>query len=244
LNAVLGANPSAVLRTLAQADALRPSPAVTNGFRHIDILTNEGRFWYEGVRIAMQHRSEPLQVTASYTRSNSEDRLNHWFSPEDSSDPELDRGPTGASTPHNLVTSALWNIPGQGVVLSGWRLGMVTHHQSGAPYTIRYAGDPTGAGAGLGAACNSRGCQAARPGGRNTARGMFMNWADVSLARTFRLGEDRLEFRADMFNAFNNQNLLAGGYINLVGNPRFGQHTGGSQVLPGRQFQFATTYRF
>ena len=25
-----------------------------------------------------------------------------------------------------------------------------------------------------------------------------------------------------MFNVFNNQNLLAGGYINLVGNPRFG----------------------
>jgi hypothetical protein len=244
LNAVLSANPSAVLRTLAQADATRPNPAVPNGFRHIDVLTNEGRFWYEGVRIALQHRTEPLQITASYTRSNAEDRLNHWFSPEDSSDPELDRGPTGASTPHNLVTSALWNLPGRGVILSGWRLSTVTHHQSGAPYTIRYAGDPTGAGAGLGAACNSRGCQSARPGGRNTARGMFMNWADVSLARTFRIGEDRLEFRADVFNVLNNQNLLAGGYINLVGNPRFGQHTGGSQVLPGRQFQFATTYRF
>ena len=47
-----------------------------------------------------------------------------------------------------------------------------------------------------------------------------------------------------MFNVFNNQNLLAGGYINLVGNPRFGEHTGGSGVLPGRQFQFAATYRF
>ena len=47
-----------------------------------------------------------------------------------------------------------------------------------------------------------------------------------------------------MFNVFNNQNLLAGGYINLVGNPRFGQHTGGGAVLPSRQFQFALTYRF
>jgi hypothetical protein len=37
---------------------------------------------------------------------------------------------------------------------------------------------------------------------------------------------------------------LAGGYISLVGNARFGQHTGGSSVLPGRQFQFALTYRF
>ena len=42
----------------------------------------------------------------------------------------------------------------------------------------------------------------------------------------------------------NNQNLLAGGYFNIVGNPRFGQHSGGSNVLPGRQFQFAITYRF
>ena len=42
----------------------------------------------------------------------------------------------------------------------------------------------------------------------------------------------------------NNQNLLAGGYVNLVGNARFGQHTGDSAVLPSRQFQFALTYRF
>ena len=32
--------------------------------------------------------------------------------------------------------------------------------------------------------------------------------------------------------------------INLVGNARCGQHTGGSNVLPSRQFQFAITYRF
>jgi len=244
LNAALSANPNAVLRTLAQADALRPNRAVPNGFRHMDLLTNEGRFWYEGVRIAMQHRTEPLQVSVSYTRSRAEDRLNHWFSPEDSSDPELDRGPSGASTPHNLVTSAMWNVPGSGPVLGGWHLSMVSHHQSGSPYTIRYAGDPTGAGAGLGAACNSRGCQFSRPGDRSSARGMFMNWADISLARTFAVGPDRIEFRADVFNMFNNWNLLSGGYINLVGNPRFGQHTGGGNVLPGRQFQFAGTYRF
>ena len=63
-------------------------------------------------------------------------------------------------------------------------------------------------------------------------------------ANTSPSGGDKIEFRADVFNVFNNQNLLADGYISLVGNPRFGQHTGGSNVLPGRQFQFATTYRF
>ena len=244
LNAALAANPNAVVRTQAQADATRPTRPVPNGFRHMDVLTNEGRFWYEGVRVALQHRTEPLSISVSYTRSNSEDRLNHWFSPEDSSDPELDRGPSGASTPHNLVTGVLWNVPGAGPVLSGWRLSIVSHHQSGSPYSIRYAGDPTGAGVGLNAGCNSRGCQAARPGGRNTARGMFLNYADLSLARSISLGPDRIEVRADVFNVFNNWNLLSGGYINLVGNPRFGQHTGGGNVLPGRQFQLAATYRF
>jgi outer membrane receptor protein involved in Fe transport len=242
LNAVLGANPNAVIRTVAQADLTRPNRPGPNAFRRMDLLTNEGRFWYQGVRVKAEHRAESLQLMASYTRSKSEDRLNHWFSPEDSSDPELDRGPTGADTPHNLVTATMWTVPGSGPVFSGWRLSMVSHHQSGSPYTIRYAGDPIGAGFNSG--CNSRGCQASRPGDRNTARGMFINYADITLARSFAIGPDRIEVRADVFNAFNNWNLLAGGYINLVGNPRFGQHTGGTAVLPGRQFQFATTYRF
>jgi len=244
LNAALSANPTAVVRTQAQADQTRPLVPAPNGFRHMDVLTNEGRSWYQGVRIAAHHRTTPLILTASYTRSKAEDRLNHWFSPENSRDPESDRGPTGASTPHNLVTSITWNVPGSGPLLGGWRMSTVSHHQSGAPYTIRYAGDPVGYGSGLGAACNSRGCQPSRPGGRNTARGMFINYADFTLARTFPIGPDRFEFRADVFNVFNNQNLLAGGYINLVGNPRFGQHTGGGQVFPGRQFQVAATYRF
>ncbi len=242
LNAALASNPNGVYRTQAQADATRAIVPVPNGFRRMDLLTNEGRSWYQGVRVSFAHRTAPLILTASYTASKSEDRLNHWFSPENSADPELDRGPTGADTPHNFVTSLTWNLPGSGAVLSGWRLSSVTHSQSGSPYTIRYAGDPTGGG--LTGGCSSRGCQSSQPGARNTARGEFINYADLTLARNFAVGSDKIELRMDMFNAFNNQNLLSGGYIGLVGNPRFGQHTGGSGVLPGRQFQFATTYRF
>ena len=120
-------------------------------------------------------------------------------------------------------------MPGSGAILGGWRLSAVTHSQSGSPYTIRYAGDPVGYGAGVGAACNSRGCQPSTPGGRNTARGMFINYADLTMAKQFAVGSDHIEFRADVFNVLNNQNLLAGGYINLVGNPRFGEHTGGGE---------------
>ena len=93
LNAALAPNPNAVIRTPAQADATRPITPGPNGFRRMDLLTNEGRSWYQGVRIAFAHRTTPLILTASYTRSKSEDRLNHWFSPENSADPELDRGP-------------------------------------------------------------------------------------------------------------------------------------------------------
>ena len=109
----------------------------------------------------------PLTMQASYTWSKAEDRLNHWFSPEDSNDPELDRGRTGAYTPHNFVAAAIWNIPGEQLLTRGWRMSGVLHSQSGSPYTIRYAGDPTGTQL---TQCSSRGCQSARPGERNTAR--------------------------------------------------------------------------
>ena len=237
LNAANGAN----IRTVAQADATRPVPPTSNGFRRVDILTNEGRFWYEGVRFNANYRAPRLQLTASYTLSNSEDRLNHWFAPEDSSDPELDRGPTGADTPHNFVASATWQIPGESMLAKDWRVSFVSRAMSGTPYSIRYAGDPTGTTL---TQCSPRGCQVSRPGTRNTERGDSIVYSDFTLARFFNIGPDRIEFRADVFNLFNQSNLTADGYINIVGNPNYGNHSGGSAVFPGRQFQFAATYRF
>ena len=186
----------------------------------MDLLTNEGRSWYQGVRFAAQHRTDAARRSRRPTHaSKSEDRLNHWFAPENSTDPELDRGPTGADTPHNLVASATWNVPGSGPVLE--RLAPERRDRTARaarPYTIRYAGDPTGGG--LTGGCSIRGCQSSQPGARNTARGDFINYADLTLARTFPVGDRQIEFRADVFNVFNNQNLLAGGYIALVGNPQ------------------------
>ena len=124
-----------VVRTRDQADATRPLPVVPNAFRRMDLLTNEGRSWYQGIRFSGRHQSSDLTLTASYTLSKSEDRFNHWFAPEDSTDPELDRGRTGADTPHNFVASATWDIPGSGILFSGWRLSGVQHSQSGTPYS-------------------------------------------------------------------------------------------------------------
>jgi hypothetical protein len=242
LNAAMAAAPlTTVFRTAAQADATRPITPVPNGFRRMDVLTMDGRYWYQGVRVSGRHQSNELTLTASYTLSKAEDRLNHWFAPEDSSDPELDRGRTGADTPHNFVASATWDLPGDNIILNGWRLSGVQHSQSGTPYSLRYAGNPTGT---FLTQCSTRGCQAPRPGARNTERGDFINYTDVTLSRTFQVGQDRLEFRADAFNVFNNWNVTADGYVGTIGAANFGQHTGGSAVFPGRQFQFAVTYRY
>jgi len=126
-------------------------------------------------------------------------------------------------------------------VLGGWRLSGVLHVQSGTPYTIRYAGDLTGT---TNTQCSSRGCQVTQPGGRNTARGEVINYLDMTLARTLAMVKHRIELRADAFNILNNQNYVSDGYIGIVGNASFGKPTGGSNVFPGRQFQFAATYRF
>ena len=176
--------------------------------------------------------------------SKSEDRLNHWFAPENSADPELDRGPTGADTPHNFVASATWNMPGSGPVLSGLAPERRRRTiRAAAPYTIRYAGDPTGGG--LTGGCSTRGCQSSQPGARNTARGEFINYTDVTLARTFAVGSRQDRDSAPTCSTCSTTRTCSRTATSgWSGTRRFGQHTGGANVFPGRQFQFAATYRF
>jgi carboxypeptidase family protein/TonB-dependent receptor-like protein len=238
---VINAGGGRVIRTAAQADLTRAITPGPNGFRRIEVLTNEGRTWYQGVRFGVQHRTNPLLVSLSYTFSDAEDRLNHWEVPEDSSDPELDHADSASNTPHNFVASGTWNLPGRGAVLQGWRLSTVVHAQSGNPYSIRYAQDLTGT---TQVFCTAqRTCNVTTPEGRNTARSKAVRYADLTITRTFALPRNhRMEFRADVFNLFNNENYTADGYIGIIGNVNFGKPT--SNAYPGRQFQFGAIYRF
>ncbi len=45
-------------------------------------------------------------------------------------------------------------------------------------------------------------------------------------------------------NGLNNQNYVSEGYLGIIGNVDYGKPTGGANVFPGRQYQFAATYRF
>ncbi len=215
-----------------------------NGFRHMDVLTNEGRSWYQGVRFSVIHRTTPLRpdrvVHALEGRRSAQSLVLAGEQPGSRIRPRPDwrRHAAQPRHQHQLERARQRACPQR----------LAPQHGVAPPERLAVHDPlrrrPVGYSVGLNAACNSRGCQPSTPGGRNTARGMFINYADLTLARQIAIGTDHIEVRADVFNVFNNQNLLAGGYINLVGNPRFGQHTGGSGVLPGRQFQFAATYRF
>jgi outer membrane receptor protein involved in Fe transport len=238
---VINASNGAVVRTTAQADLTRPIRPTPNGFRRIEILTNDGHTWYKGVRVLVQHRTTPLLLSVSYTASKSEDRLNHWDPPEDSSDPDLDKGPSDRDTPHNFVVSGTWNLAGPSILLKDWRLSFVGRAYSAQPYSLVYARDLTG----TTLVRNGSYPNVTRPGARNTERSKPHRNVDLALARIVPVGQGRhIEVRADVFNVFNNQNFVATGYINQVGNARLGQPTGGANAFPGRQFQFAATYRF
>ena len=71
-----------------------------------------------------------------------------------------------------------------------------------------------------------------RPGERNTERGDFISYLDMTLARSFQVGQDRLEFRADVFNAFNEWNVTADGYVGILGATNFGQQPAARRCSP------------
>ena len=113
---------------------------------------------------------------ANYTYANSEDMLNHWTVPEDSTDPTLDKGPSTADIRHNFVGSAAWTIPFENVVLRDWNVSGVVTARSGLPYNITTGDDRNGTGQGD-----------ARPGGRNTGRTGPYRTLDFSLTRVIPL---------------------------------------------------------
>jgi hypothetical protein len=143
-------------------------------------------------------------------------------------DARLDRGSADFDIQHSLVFYSIWRLP----VPGGWELSQLADFRTGLPYTPVYlqdspdvsiqnrpdavagtrpnAHDATDGGVQL---LNPKAFSfpAARgPGtlGRNTFTGPGFWNIDLSLAKSFSLGESpRLQFRADAFNLFNHANL-------------------------------------
>jgi len=183
----------------------------------------------------MQHRTNPLLVSLSYTFSDAEDRLNHWEIPEDSSNPELDHADSGVEYAAQLRRVGDVNIPGRGIALEGWRVSAWSTRRAATPYTIRYAADLTGT---TQVFCTAqRTCNVTTPEGRNTARSAPVRYADSHAdAHVQPDDKNRIEVRADVSTCSTTRTTRrtatsASSATSTSSSRRAGAY-------PGRQFQF------
>ena len=239
---VLIAANGASVRTVAQADLTRPTLPVPNGFRRVEVLTNEGRFWYQGIRFSANpphDAADDAGVVHVVEGGRSPQSLVPARGQQRSRARSRTDGRRYAAQPGRRgdLEPARRALAGEGLAAER-RDALAERVALHDPLrgAIRPARSSRSAAR---AAARRRGPARATPRAARTSTTPTSPWR----AR-FGIGRDRIEFRADVFNVFNNWNLIADGFVATIGSANFGQHTGGSNVFPGRQFQFAVTYRF
>ena len=230
-------------RSVAAADATRPygSPSRVpgpydiqeGGFKQIRAIYSEGNGWYHAVKATVTKRfSNRHFYQLSYTWSRAENEQDDFGSAAQGQDPfDFRRALAANDIPHAFVGNGTYVLPWD-ISLSG-----IVIVRSGP--TV----DPV-----AGTDLNGDGFNTDRPGTfeRNSFRIESFNNVDIAVAKTFKLGGSQsVEVRADVFNLFNSENILA--VNNVFGtNPNqqaatFFQPT---RVGNPRQFQFAARYRF
>jgi len=171
---------------------------------------------------------------------------------------------------HRFVFSGIYDLPGykgtSGLLkqaASGWELASVLTLQAGTPFTVL-----TNATAFVQARADSvAGCDASRSGdvsarlneyfnvncftpasaigdfgtsGRNILRGPNQKNIDISIVKFFPIGERRLEFRSEFFNAFNTVSFA--NPVNILASANVGQIV--TTTTGPRVIQFALKFSF
>ena len=255
------ADPSQLVRSVAEADASRPIPIIDGSYAVIDgeqrtgvarnVVVSEtaGQSRYYAASFNFQKAqgeddySFRVNYTLSYLENNTED-IN--FRAMDANDFEREWGPSINDRRH--IINGIFNyFPTDGLGIT-----VAALLQSGQPINripdARLFGtnDLNGDGSAFGDAYVGNSDR--YPGeSRNNDRLPWANTFDVSAQYQWNLGGGRLELRADVFNIFNAQNLS--GYSNNA--------TQSNQIQPGslesgvlirrnasapRQFQFGLSY--
>jgi hypothetical protein len=241
-------------RTVAQANLLRPLgvPNRTGGpynipftgFRDLQLQFNGGETQYDALKLGLNRRASSryeLRVLYTYGKARGDVdnfRLNESFVPgltEVDGDRSYQQGPSANDTPHNFTASGFvrirWGINVAGILTS----------RTGFPYTGVVGFDANGDGV-------SGGAFGDRPAAltRNSFRLPSITTLDISVSKQVTIsGSNRLELRAEVFNALNNNAVT--GVNNTIGldvnNPpaTFGQVTGRQGAVEG---QVSIRYRF
>ncbi len=159
--------------------------------------------------------------------------------PPDSHNTRAERAPSDFDRTHVLTSSFIWNVPrlargrALGAFVNGWQWNGIVRMWSGRPLDVTLSTDVAGIGATQNQRPNviadTRGGRTveewfnrtafARPAtgtfgnmGRNGIRGSGVNKWDLSLFKNFAVGERcRVQFRAEMFNAFNHPSFTTVG---------------------------------
>jgi hypothetical protein len=230
-------------RSVAAADATRPygSPSRVpgpydiqeGGFKQIRAIYSEGNGWYHAVKATVTKRfSNRHFYQLSYTWSRAENEQDDFGSAAQGQDPfDFRRALAANDIPHAFVGNGTYVLPWD-ISLSG-----IVIVRSGP--TV----DPV-----AGTDLNGDGFNTDRPGTleRNSFRIESFNNVDIAVAKTFKLGGSQsVEIRADVFNLFNSENILAvNNVFGTTPNQQAVTFFQPTRVGNPRQFQFAARYRF
>lgn len=235
-------------RTVAAANLTRPIVPVSNGYKRIQAVVNQGVSDYNGLQVNLEKRlSRNFSFLASYTLSKTTNTIEPDAGNGDPNDAnvlgEAERGLSLLDQRHRFVLSGYYQLP------YGFSVGGVTQAASGRPYLIT-AGVDT----------NGDGSTADRPYdpnngsyfSRNAGRGSGTSSTDLYAQKSFTLSERmRIELRAEIFNMFNHSNFYGRvstygkSLLSLPATFNFGGALGGiANTDPGRELQFQARFRF
>ena len=224
-------------RSSAAADLTRPFGAA--GYSDLYLIGSRGssRFWGVKVQAAKRYQTS-FTFQAAYqwsrTTNDGDDFRIEESLPLDPGRPDLEWGRSAFDIPHSFVASGVWDAP------LGLRLSAVARARSGRPLDPRVEADLDGD-----LKLRERGFVDGRILERNSFRAGSAASVDVSVGKTFELGESRrLALALDVFNLTNRLNPLQ--VLETYG----GSETPLSaflqvvQAAPPRQFQLSVRYLF
>lgn len=227
-------------------------------------VSNVGSSKYDSLQVTLRRNlSSGLSYLAAYTFAHATDNTTgpfpgpqSTFLPTDSGDLDKDEGDANFDVRHRFTVAATYELPfaKDNAILGGWSLNSIVTLQTGTPFTVfaggrraNVSGDPNG-GPKTSDEWFDTSVFSQAPDGqqgnskRNAVRGPGIRTIDLSLFKSFKLGERAgLELRIEGFNVLNSPQY---GFPNqFFGDANFGRITTTRQNSE-RQVQLAARLTF